>query len=239
MNTHDQEPSCLSVDPHDNNITDPVLHCFGCLEASERQTLFDPESPYWVGEVQRHISAGLTSSAAETKAKKKRIVWTKECFDELRRISLILGSLAKDNRKAHLLKNLDSSREAWRSSREYQSGIQRVRDWRASKGMRNGVAINTVKVGTEEVYNPDDVTVSIMAFDNGAGYNIQHPHMTGTFPNQTTTVNNMLRGDQNEPFGIIIELGQGEKGTWGDMVPYTIEQYDGESILDAMARLVT
>ncbi|KAI0449853.1 hypothetical protein F5B21DRAFT_493020 [Xylaria acuta] len=203
MDAHDQEPSCLSVDPHDDNITDPVLHYFGCLEASGRASFFDPESPYWTGEIQRHVNAGLPLSVAGTKTEKRRETWEKECLNELRRISLIRSALAKDNRKAHLLKNVDSSRNAWRSSRDYQSGIRRVRDWRASRGMRNGVAIDPVPVGEEEVYNPDDLTVSIMAFDNGAGYDIQHPHVTGTFPNQTTTVNNMLRGDHDEPFGLL------------------------------------
>ncbi|KAI8950103.1 hypothetical protein F4801DRAFT_550338 [Xylaria longipes] len=193
MDTHDQKLSCLSVDPHDDHITDPVLHYFGCLEASERSSFFDPESPYWTGEIQRHMNAGLPLSVAETKTEKKRESWKKVCFNELRRISLILNALAKDNRKAHLLKNVDSSRNAWRSSKGYQSGIQRVRDWRASRGMRNGVAIDPVPISAE-VYEPNDLAVSIMAFDNGAGYDIQHPQVTGTFPNQTTTVNNMLRG---------------------------------------------
>ncbi|KAI1750536.1 hypothetical protein F4782DRAFT_247862 [Xylaria castorea] len=203
MDTQDQEPSCLSVDPHDDHITDPVLHYFGCLEASERASFFDPESPHWTGEIHGHINAGLPLSVAETKTEQKREIWKKDCFNELRRISLILNALAKDKRKSHLLRNVETSRNAWRSSKEYQSGIQRVRDWRAGRGMRNGVAIDPVPVGAEEVYDPDDLTVSIMAFNNGAGYDIQHPHVTGTFPNQTTTVNNTLRGDHNEPSGLL------------------------------------
>ncbi|KAI0190396.1 hypothetical protein EV127DRAFT_90805 [Xylaria flabelliformis] len=203
MDIIDQEPSCLNVDPHDDNITDPVLHYFGCLEASERASFFDAGSAYWAGEIQRHINAGLPHSVAETKTGKKREIWKKECFNELRRISLILNAFAKDNRKSHLLRNVEASRNAWRSSKEYQSGIQRVRDWRAGRGMRNGVAIAPVPIGAEEVYEPDDLKVSIMAFDNGVGYEIQHPHVAGTFPNQTTTVNNMLRRDNNDPSGLL------------------------------------
>ncbi|TRX96420.1 hypothetical protein FHL15_002692 [Xylaria flabelliformis] len=203
MDTLDQEPSCMSIDPHDDNITDPVLHYFGCLEASERASFFDAESSYWAGEIQRQINAGLPHSEAETKTEKKREIWKKECFNELRRISLILNALAKDNRKSHILRNVEASRNAWRSSKEYQSGIQHVRDWRAGRGMRNGVAIAPVPIGTEEVYKPDDLKVSIMAFDNGVGYDIQHPHVMGTFPNQTTTVNNMLRRDNNDPSGLL------------------------------------
>ncbi|KAI0441664.1 hypothetical protein F4803DRAFT_409970 [Xylaria telfairii] len=202
MHTHN-EPSCLSVDPHDDNITDPVSHYFGCLEASERASFFDLESPDWVSEAEKY------------KREEKREIWRKECFNALRRISLILGALAKDDRKVHLLKDLDSSREAWRSSREYQSGIQRVRDWRASKGMRNGVAIDQVEVDAEKVYNPDDETVSIMAFENGVGYDIpSHWDVTGTFPNQTTTVDSILAEDQDH-WGLLNWIREKESGvTW-------------------------
>ncbi|KAI0487765.1 hypothetical protein F4859DRAFT_510333 [Xylaria cf. heliscus] len=198
MDIHDQELSCLSDDPHDDNITDPVLHYFGCLEASERTSFFEPGSSYWTGEIQRHIDAGLPIFTAEYKTEEKRRIWEKECSDELRRISLILGALSKDHRKAHLLKNVDSSRNAWRSL-----GSQRVPNLRTSKGMRNEAPIDQVKVDSEEVYDPDDLTVSIMAFDNGNGWDIEHPHVTGTFPNQTTTVNDMLREDNIEPFGLL------------------------------------
>ncbi|KAI0538428.1 hypothetical protein GGR58DRAFT_299134 [Xylaria digitata] len=66
--------------------------------------------------------------------------------------------------------------------------------------MPNGVMIVPSSAAAKEVYNPDDLTVSIMAFENGAPYNIDPRYVAGTFPDQNTTVANLLRRDD---FGLL------------------------------------
>ncbi|TGJ84672.1 hypothetical protein E0Z10_g4112 [Xylaria hypoxylon] len=200
METHDQIPSCLSVDPHDDNITDPVLHCFGYLKAWQRESFFDLASPHWKSEVERYVRSGTRRSTAEAAVAKKRDACRKDCSDETRRVSLILGALSIDNNQFNLLKSLACSRMLWRSTGEFASGLERVRAWRLDRGMQNGVMIVPPPVATNEVYNPDNLAASIMTFEDGAPYNIDSRRVTGTFPNQTTTVADLLR---RESFGLL------------------------------------
>ncbi|KAI1124312.1 hypothetical protein F5Y10DRAFT_249710 [Nemania abortiva] len=204
METHDNDhnSSCLSGDPHDDNIADPILHYFGCLEASERDSFFDRKSPFWGREVERLMNSGISRSEAEAKVHEKLGNWQNACSSEIRRLSFIYSALAKDVQQSHLLTHLASSRDTWRSSSEYQSNIQHVRDWRTEKCMQNGVAIEPLPASTDEL-SPDDLPVSIMAFEDGAAHDIQYPHVTGTFPNQTITVNNLLRIGPQQTAGLL------------------------------------
>ncbi|KAJ8124695.1 hypothetical protein O1611_g8945 [Lasiodiplodia mahajangana] len=204
METYDNDynPSCLSGDPHDDNIADPILHYFGCLEASERGSFFDRASPFWTREIGKLTICGISRSEAEAKVYEKLETWQNACSSEIHRLSLIYSALAKDIQQSHLLAHLASSRDTWRSSSEYKSNIQHVRNWRTEKNMQNGVAIEPLPVSTEEL-SPDDFPISIMAFEDGAAYDIQYPHVTGTFPNQTITVNNLLRAGPKETHGLL------------------------------------
>ncbi|KAI0111178.1 hypothetical protein GGR51DRAFT_557585 [Nemania sp. FL0031] len=204
METYDNDynPSCLSGDYHDDNIADPILHYFGCLEASERGSFFDRKSPFWCREIERLINSGVARSEAEAKVYEKLETWETACSREIHRLSLIYSALAKDVNQSHLLTHLASSRDTWRSSSEYQSNIQHVRDWRTEKNMQNGIAIEPLPVSTEQL-SPDDLPISIMAFEDGAAYDIQYPNVMGTFPNQTITVNNLFRTGPGETLGLL------------------------------------
>ncbi|KAI1422741.1 hypothetical protein F5Y12DRAFT_799330 [Xylaria sp. FL1777] len=234
METHDQKPSCLSVDPHDDNIKDPVLHYFGCLEAWHRSSFFDSTSPYWIGEVERLENSGTCRAEAKAIVETKREICRKTCSDELRRVSLILGAIAKDKHQSFLLRKLASSRKLWLSTGEYQSGIEKVREWRTCRGMPNGVSIEYPQNAMEELYNPDNVTVSVMAFEKGLPHNIGVPYVTGMFPNQTTNVHDLLRRDTPGLFDL---LGQKKHAattlTWlhipsNNMLQEIVASYYGE-----------
>ncbi|KAF2967586.1 hypothetical protein GQX73_g5977 [Xylaria multiplex] len=199
METRDRVPSCLSVDPHDDNITDPVLHYFGCLEAWQRESFFELASPYWVGEIRRHIqlkdspTGYITTAEAKAAVIKKRDSWRRYCSNESQRVSRILNALSSDGNPSDLLTNLATSRRLWKSTREFQSGLERVRAWRSGRGMPNGVMMAPSSVATSEVYNPDDLTASIMAFEDGAPYNIDSQYVTGTFPDQNKPSTRFMR----------------------------------------------
>ncbi|KAI1177852.1 hypothetical protein F4777DRAFT_166920 [Nemania sp. FL0916] len=205
MDIHDHEfsTSCLSVDPHDDNITDPVLHYFGCLEASERSSFFDPAAPYWAGEVEKRMKAGSTRHLAESEISIKIKTWETRCSDEIHRLSQMLSAIADNPTQSHLLRNVAKSRDAWRASRDYGSGIQRVRKWRAGRGMKNGVFTEPLPVPTGDVYNPDRLRISIMAFRRGTAHDLDHFHVTRTFPNQNIAANDLLRPGADEDFGLL------------------------------------
>ncbi|KAI0975919.1 hypothetical protein F4678DRAFT_469688 [Xylaria arbuscula] len=203
MEAHYQQPSCLSVDPHNDDVTDPILHYFGCLEGYQRDSFFDSTSSYWTEEITKLEKAGIRRADAEAKVEARRQTWQKDCSDELRRLSLILGALAKDNKLSYLLKSLASSRELWRSSRPYQSGIARVRGWRASRHMPNGATIVSPQNATEHLYDPDNLPVSVMAFKDGRPHNIGSQYAAGTFPNQSTNVHDLLQRDTLGLFSLL------------------------------------
>ncbi|KAI0868818.1 hypothetical protein GGS24DRAFT_506414 [Hypoxylon argillaceum] len=201
MEAHDidHNPSCLGGDPHDDNIADPILHYFGCLEAWERGSFFDRASPFWARQVQNLVNSGVLRPEAEAKVHEKLEAWQNSCFSEIRRLSLIFSALAKDKNLSHLLTHLASCRDMWQSSIEYKSNIQHVREWRAHKNLRNGVAIEPLPAATKEL-SPDDVPISVIAFEYGRARNIQYPHVEGTFPDQSITMNNLVqRGPKGNP----------------------------------------
>ncbi|KAI1296419.1 hypothetical protein F5Y03DRAFT_387080 [Xylaria venustula] len=203
METHYQQPACLSVDPHDDNVTDPILHYIGCLEGHQRDSFFDSTSSYWTDEIAKLEKAGILRADAEAKVELRRQTWRKDCFDELWRLSLIRGALARDNKLSCLLKSLATSRELWRSSRVYQSGIARVRGWRARRHMPNGATIVSPQSATEDLYDPENLPVSIMSFEDGRPHNIDSRYAAGTFPNQSTKVYDLLQRDTPGLFSLL------------------------------------
>ncbi|KAI3317359.1 hypothetical protein HD806DRAFT_371282 [Xylariaceae sp. AK1471] len=195
--------SCLSAEPHNDNIKNHFSHYFGCLEAWERSSFFDPTSPHWVDEVERHINSGHTPSVARTKADKKREKWQQDCTNELQRAASLLAALAADSEENHVLGRVTFSRDRWRASRQYQSNIGHTREWRAGKGLPNGVALQLPN--TAGAYNPeDDLQVPIMEYKGGVPQDIHDPRVTGNFPYQTTTVKKLLQRDISD--GPVVEL---------------------------------
>ncbi|KAI0427549.1 hypothetical protein F5Y09DRAFT_28291 [Xylaria sp. FL1042] len=205
METHDQNPSCLSTHPHDDNITDPILHYFGCLEAWQRDSFLNAACPYWTREVEKLKDSGLRYDEAVARVITKRVMCREDCSKELRRVSLVLAALAKDDNQSRLVRSLASSREQWRCSQQYKSGIELVRKWRARRGIPNGVTFLPLQNAIEGLFNLDKLMVHVMAFENGTPHNIDSQCVTGTFPNQSTNVGDLLRHDTSELFELLRE----------------------------------
>ncbi|KAI8631634.1 hypothetical protein F5Y19DRAFT_400989 [Xylariaceae sp. FL1651] len=204
MDDHNTNTSCLSAESHNNNITNHVLHYFGCLEACERDTFFDPSSPFWVHEINKYVEAGLTSNEARVKADKRRVRWQQDCTNELQRVAFLLSALATDDEESQFLKLVANSRDAWRSSYAYRSNIGHVREWRAGRGCMNGVELQTVSSAPVGVYDPDrDLKVSIMEFEDGVPQDDDDPRVKGRFPDQTTTVEKLLQRDGSRSSGLL------------------------------------
>ncbi|KAI1358687.1 hypothetical protein F5Y08DRAFT_321254 [Xylaria arbuscula] len=204
MDMHEESSSCLSADPHDDNVKDPVLHYFGCLEAWQRETFFNATSQYWVSEVEKLESIGASRSEAEAKVEAQRESCQKRCAEELHRVSLILNSFARDDKQAYLLKDIASSRTYWQSTMNYKYGVERLRKWRTDRGLPNGATFSSPDNTTKELYNPDsNIKVQVIAFDEGIPCNIDSPHVTGTFPNQATSVYELLQRDTPGLFNLL------------------------------------
>ncbi|KAI0521730.1 hypothetical protein F5B22DRAFT_596029 [Xylaria bambusicola] len=196
MATYSERASCLSADPHDD-IRDPVLHYFGCLEAWQRDDFFDTASPYWIKQVKTLKDSGILRPDAERRIRAQRGAYRNHCAEELHRVSLILSALAADEKKSYLLTDLASSLARWRSSRQYELGIELVRKWRADRRLPNGAAITYPKNETGKLYNPhSNIKVQVIAFKEGLPCNLDPQYATGTFPNQVTNVHDLLRHEK-------------------------------------------
>ncbi|KAI0808748.1 hypothetical protein GGR55DRAFT_696432 [Xylaria sp. FL0064] len=213
METYDQKPSCLNTEPHDDNVTDPTMHYFGCLEAWQRDSFFDAASPCWTTEIKRLEKSGLRRCEAKARVETKLEICRKDCLRELRRVSLILKALAKDSNLSCLLKCLASSRKQWQSSGEYRSGIERVRLWRDERSMRNGAFLVSFQNATPESLNPDELTIPVMTFKNGTPYNLAPRCVTGEFPNQSTNGYDLLQQDTSALFELLREEKNGSSAT--------------------------
>ncbi|KAI1272497.1 hypothetical protein F5Y07DRAFT_391953 [Xylaria sp. FL0933] len=205
MDLHDQIPSCLSTEPHDDNIIDPTMHYLGCLEAWQRDSFLDAASPYWAAEIERLEQSGLRRPEAEGRVEMKLQICREDCRRELQRVSQILTALAEDSNQSRLLENLASSRKQWRTSEEFRSNIERVRLWRHDRSLPNGAFLASFQNATPGSFEPAKLTVPVMAFQNGMPYNINSHYAAGTFPNQSTNVVDLLRYDSTGLFELLRE----------------------------------
>lgn len=204
MDTHSESLSCLSAQPHDTNVKDPVLHYFGCLEAWERDAFLQGTSSYWLRKVEKLQGLGTCRSEAEAKVEAERETCERRCAEELRRVSRILHTFSHTDKQSYLLTDLAKSRETWRASKEYKLGIGRVREWRTGKFLPNGDALASVEVTKGELYNPDsNIKVQVIAFKEGVPCNLDSKYVTGTFPNQATSVYELLRRDTPGLFNLL------------------------------------
>ncbi|KAI0099723.1 hypothetical protein GGR51DRAFT_576165 [Nemania sp. FL0031] len=66
--------SCLSIDPHDQNITNPLLHFHGCIEIWERDAFLEGKVDIWEEEL-KHQNKFLNPQDAKTKVDRMKESW--------------------------------------------------------------------------------------------------------------------------------------------------------------------
>ncbi|KAI0183039.1 hypothetical protein EV127DRAFT_353590 [Xylaria flabelliformis] len=163
-------PSCLSAEPHESSITNPLIHFLGCIEICERESfLKKTDDVVW-----------------DTRSR-----WRSNIEREMRRIALLRHALSKDDDDKQLVKEVEESRELWRNSDEYKGYIDEVRKWRGDG--RNSI-IGPEFIHAEEDYMPEkDTSVPIIQFEDCQEFSkTRDDRISGKFPNQKTTIRTLL-----------------------------------------------
>lgn len=199
--------TCLSPDPHEDNIKDHVLHFLGCVEISTRDEFLKTSST-----VQPHeeISAETTADQPEGNKqnrdinKQREAAWREDCLSELRRIAFLRSKLEKDEEERHLVQKIEESRKAWKGSDVYREGIREIKNWRRSPESSNKEDSEPmVSTISKDDYEPGrDVNTPFMLFKKqGDGSSIYEPDdethdprnaIWGKFPNQKTNAQRLL-----------------------------------------------
>jgi len=130
MDSYAMKGSCLCSDPHDDDISDPVLHYMGCLPFDERLNFFDISNPLWhkyVTPPSSDLKGKEDKAAARALVEEKLSTWSRTVEEKLDRIEQLRLEMGKDDRYRPLVQNLDSSFRVWRASRYRLKSIMKAK----------------------------------------------------------------------------------------------------------------
>lgn len=159
-NTHDEPNTCLSAEPHEHAVIDPVQHYFGCIEICQRPCFFADSNPVWIEEHERQKlrttdddlnHPRITSETRERMLSAAIAIEAQYKRNEALRMAI---QQAPDfNGQAALISNIDYSGTKWMTSASTQDGLQAVRAWRAGDqgGKRLAVSPRGFDTGRLEV----------------------------------------------------------------------------------------
>jgi len=119
MDSYAMKGSCLCSDPHDDDISDPVLHYMGCLPFDERLNFFDISNPLWhkyVTPPSSDLMGEEDKAAARALVEEKLSTWSRAVEERLDRIKQLRLEMGKDDRYKPLGENLHWSLFEWRIS---------------------------------------------------------------------------------------------------------------------------
>lgn len=172
MEDHDIIPSCLSAERH--KPRDFLLHYIGCEQFFQREDY-------------------LASLNTEQK---------QQIESKLQRIQILRSALAGDVGDGRdLVQQLTHSLSRWRNTKEFQEGINRVRELRTSHFALNGITQKEVGIPTRVgEYNPDvDTNAYLIRFRNGRPvHDIQDSRFHEQFPSYRISVNDLIHGNEDE-----------------------------------------
>ncbi|KAI8631550.1 hypothetical protein F5Y19DRAFT_473222 [Xylariaceae sp. FL1651] len=211
MSSGYSKTTCLNAEDHGYAIKNPLLHYLGCIEIREREDFFKESNPLWGEEIKHQQSLrvnpevpleSITKEASDF-VRKLRDSWQKDCESELRRIAFLRKTLSEDEHDRHLVWKVENSGKEWQKCKEYRDNIDKVRKWRKDCGKPSILPAPVENMITESYIPEKDVSVPIIQFerDEGVckGVNEADQRVWGKFPNQKTTVHNLLRRDGNKP----------------------------------------
>ncbi|KAI1744901.1 hypothetical protein F4680DRAFT_455877 [Xylaria scruposa] len=192
--------SCLSTEPHNHNITNPLLHFIGCIEIYERYDFLNGKASIWEDELQ-YQRKFLPQKEAEEAVKKMKSTWESNFESELRRIALLRHALSHDKHDKQLVEEVENSSRIWKRSAEYLENIEKVRRWRKDELGKENSVLGPVSTSKMEDYIPEkDTSVPVIQFRDGRGYTEDSPgRLKGRFPNQKTTIDALLKKSDSKP----------------------------------------
>lgn len=163
-NTYDEPNTCLSAEPHEKAIDDPVQHYFGCIEICQRPQFFaDSNNHVWkhereverkklilaMGSNRGRVSATDLHEQLEKKMKERMIEVAIAIEARYKRAEVVREAIHKapmSSGQPILIHQVEKSRVKWMTSEKFIEGVQAVRAWR--KGKQGGdKPIDTVSEG--------------------------------------------------------------------------------------------
>lgn len=209
MTTKVESPSYLSTKPHNENITNPLLHFHGCIEICQRHDFLQGNSPIWAKELEHQhklprpevpeIPETPEPETPEEIVERMKRSWKSNFEAEMKRIAILRDTISNDEHDKSLVRDLEENREIWRRSPEYKNNIDSVRQWRRDLGKENSIE-GPKWMGNIDKYDPDkDISVPVIQFEGRKGItaDINNIPLNGKFPNQKTTIDTLLETEPN------------------------------------------
>ncbi|KAF3760040.1 hypothetical protein M406DRAFT_335251 [Cryphonectria parasitica EP155] len=172
LEDHDIIPSCLSAERH--KPRDFLLHYLGCEQFFQRE---------------EYLASLSANQARQVHAK-------------LQRIQYLRNAMFNDIGEGRsLVQNLTSSLERWRDTKDFQEGIDRVRELRTLHFATNGMAQKDVRISTRGgEYNPDiDTNAYMVRFRNGRlVHDTMDSRFQEQFPAHRVSVQDLIYGREDE-----------------------------------------
>lgn len=198
--------TCLSPDPHEDNIKDPILHYLGCIDISSRNEFLKSPSPEKTapeGTAPETTAVQPDGNEQNRDINEQMAAWREDCLSELRRIAFLRSKLQEDGKEKHLVERIEESRKAWRESEVFIKGIQEIKTWRGKPESSNGKDREQQGSISNDAYEPGrDVNTPFMLFkkQNSSSSTYEPDNETkatekaiwGKFPNQKTNVQRLL-----------------------------------------------
>lgn len=153
FDTYNEPTTCISAEPHEQAVKDPVQHYFGCIEICQRPDFFKESNHVRVNEREierkklkmtmdnapRPLSTDDINARLNETMTKRMLSVAIAIEARYKRTDVMRSAIMKlrsSGGQPSLIFNVDRSRDKWMSSQEFQNGIPRVRNWR--KGAQGG-----------------------------------------------------------------------------------------------------
>ncbi|KAI1343545.1 hypothetical protein F5Y15DRAFT_427914 [Xylariaceae sp. FL0016] len=179
MDDRDRIPSCLSIEPHDEKVTDHIAHFLGCIDIGLRNDFFEPTAGIWKAQIAALVQIGFAQPEAEARVGAQRKRWENECEDEVRRLCVLRHAVAQDEYDNYLVKNVEKSAREWRESDAYTSNIRRLLQKGSVRNSNLNAKLRSLSWSSRTV----DLRMTIM-------------NTSASFPGQFTTMDRLLDPDE-------------------------------------------
>lgn len=147
FDTYNEPATCLSAEPHEQAVKDPVQHYFGCIEICQRPNFFDGTNNVWInerdierkklrmttGSDQRPLSRDEINAKVDEMMKKRMINVAIAIEARYKRTEVTRKAIMtqpKSGGQPGLVSNLERSHNKWMNSQKFKDGIPTVRKWR-------------------------------------------------------------------------------------------------------------
>lgn len=167
FDTYNEPTTCLSTEPHEQAVKDPVQHYFGCIEICQRPDFFKESNRVWVNEreierkklgmamdnAQRPLSTDEINAKLDETMKKRMINVAIAIEARYKRTEVMRRAIMKppsSGGQPGLVANVQRSRHKWMTSEKFEDGIPTVRKWRKGPQGKHR-PIDEVKVGEHTV----------------------------------------------------------------------------------------